>query len=95
MRRLLIAVLLLLGTATTAATATSAHADPGLYGCGTSVSGSTGNGWCSGTGTFRLVVACEDGKLARSWWMTIETGDGTVAISCANAKAVGAEIEVK
>ncbi|MEU7526869.1 hypothetical protein AB0A74_14150 [Saccharothrix sp. NPDC042600] len=90
MRRLLIAVLLLLG-----ATATSAHADPGLHGCGTSVSGSTGNGWCSGTGTFRLVVACEDGKFARSRWMTIQTGDGTLAISCTNAKAVGAEIEVK
>lgn len=89
MRRLLIAVLMVLGSATTA------HADPGLYGCGTSVSGSTGNGWCSGTGTFRLVVACDDGKFARSWWMTIESGDGTVAVSCANVKAVGAEIEVK
>ncbi|XVV02157.1 hypothetical protein ACQPW3_32995 [Actinosynnema sp. CA-248983] len=88
--RLLTAALVLL-----AASATTAHAEPGLYGCGTSVSGSTGNGWCSGSGTFRLVVACDDGKFARSQWMTIHTGEGTVGISCTNAKAVGAEIDVK
>ncbi|WP_309114442.1 hypothetical protein [Saccharothrix sp.] len=93
--RLLTAALVMLAASAATATAATAHAEPGLYGCGTSVSGSTGNGWCSGSGTFRLVVACDDGKFARSQWMTIHTGQGTVGISCTNAKAVGAEIEMK
>ncbi|MFI9817535.1 hypothetical protein [Saccharothrix variisporea] len=89
MRRLLITALLLMGTATTA------HADPGLYSCGTSVNGSTGNGWCSGTGTFRVVVACENGTFARSPWVTIQTGQGMIGTSCTSADAVGAEIDTK
>ncbi len=68
--------------------------DTGLYACGTSVRGNAANGWCAGSGTFRVVAACEDegGRFARSPWTTISGGGGTVGVSCWS-KAVGAEIE--
>lgn len=64
----------------------------GLHSCGTSVDGNVANGWCEGTGTFRVIAACEDGRFARSPWTTIRGGNGTLGVSCWS-KAVGAEIE--
>ncbi|MFD7656423.1 hypothetical protein ACFV4N_20840 [Actinosynnema sp. NPDC059797] len=69
-------------------------APAGLHSCGASVHGGSGTGWCSGSGAFRLVVACDDGEFARSGWLTVTGGKGTVGASCvAGSPAVGAEIE--
>jgi hypothetical protein len=58
------------------------------------VRGASGTGWCSGSGTFRLVVACDDGEFARSSWLTVDGEPGTVGVSCvAGSAAVGTEIE--
>ncbi|GAA3461860.1 hypothetical protein ACFFSW_15440 [Saccharothrix longispora] len=92
MRSLLATVLVL---AALPATTGAASADPeGLRSCGTSVEESVGNGWCSGSGTFRVVVACDDNRFARSPWITISGGKGTIGVSCHGpARAVGAEVE--
>ncbi|MDQ2586339.1 hypothetical protein [Saccharothrix yanglingensis] len=55
---------------------------------------SVGNGWCSGSDTFRVVVACDDNRFARSPWITISGGKGALGASCHGpARAVGAEVE--
>jgi len=86
---------LLLLPATAASASPGPGPDPaGLHSCGASVQGDSGTGWCSGSGTFRLVVACDDGEFARSAWLDVHGGRGTVGVSCvAGSPAVGAEIE--
>jgi hypothetical protein len=71
-----------------------AWADADLHSCGTAVDKNVGRGWCEGKGTFRLVVACEDGKFARSPWITLSGGRGTLGVSCNRSDAIGAEIDV-
>ena len=97
MRSLLATVLVLaaLPSAAGAASAATAPADPdGLHSCGTSVNKSVGTGWCGGHGTFRLIVACDDNRFARSPWLTVSGDKGTLGVSCDGAaEAVGAEIE--
>ncbi|WP_033432716.1 hypothetical protein [Saccharothrix syringae] len=76
------------------ASAGAASASGALHSCGTSVHGDSGTGWCSGSGAFRLIVACEDGEFARSSWLTVSGDRGVVGVSCvAGSRAVGAEIE--
>ncbi|MBW4720207.1 hypothetical protein [Saccharothrix obliqua] len=103
MRRLLAAVLLSL-----LALPATAHADNGpvgptgpqtaaplpvgLHNCGVLVQGRAGTGWCRGAGTFRVVVACADGRFARGPWLTIRGGQGLMGVWC-DVRAVGAEIE--
>ncbi|MGM1063095.1 hypothetical protein [Saccharothrix sp. Mg75] len=88
-------VMAALVTAALPAAAGAAPAEPeGLHSCGTSVNETVGTGWCSGHGTFRLVVACDDNRFSRSPWTTISGGKRTIGASCTGpAKAVGAEIE--
>ncbi|MFT7838357.1 hypothetical protein Q5530_19645 [Saccharothrix sp. BKS2] len=96
---LVLPLLLLLPPPLLAATAASASPGTGsrpagLHSCGTSVRGDSGTGWCSGSGAFRLVVACDDGEFARSAWLDVHGDRGTVGVSCvAGSPAVGAEIE--
>ncbi|MEU6150425.1 hypothetical protein ABZ816_10535 [Actinosynnema sp. NPDC047251] len=63
-----------------------------LRDCAAEVHDRTGSGRCHGTGTFRVIVACEDGRFARSPWTTIDQRQGTTDATC-DSRAVGAEIE--
>ncbi|MBB5955621.1 hypothetical protein FHS29_002202 [Saccharothrix tamanrassetensis] len=84
--RILAALLFLLAVPATAL------ASSGLHDCGTSVQDRVGNGWCHGSGTFRLVVSCEDGRTARSPWISVAGGKGMLGVSC-HSRATGAVIE--
>jgi hypothetical protein len=82
---------LLTGLAFAAVPATAAAAPSELYDCGTSFKDNVGNGWCHGTGTFRIVVGCADGTSVKSPWIRIHGGFGTLGVSC-RAAATGVNI---
>ncbi|MEU4803405.1 hypothetical protein [Actinosynnema sp. NPDC023587] len=67
-------------------------AESRLRDCATEVRDRTGSGRCHGTGTFRVVVACEDGRFARGPWTTAEENPTTSAATC-GSRAIGAEVE--
>ncbi|MEV0682036.1 hypothetical protein AB0I60_36495 [Actinosynnema sp. NPDC050436] len=71
---------------------TASAAGSGLHDCAAEVADRTGTGRCSGTGTFRVLVACEDGRFARGPWLTIDQRRGTTDATC-GSRAVGAEVE--
>jgi hypothetical protein len=82
---------LLIGLAFAAVPATAVAAPSGLHDCGTKFEGNVGNGWCHGTGTFRIVVGCADGTSVKSPWIRISGGFGTLGVSC-RAAATGVNI---
>jgi hypothetical protein len=87
LRGVLAALLLAIAVPTTA----MASSD-GLYDCGTSHKGRVGNGWCSGTGMFRILVSCADGKTVKSPWVRVTHGKGTLGVTC-QSLATGVEID--
>ncbi|PRY42579.1 hypothetical protein [Umezawaea tangerina] len=75
-------IALLIGIAAASAPAVAVAAPSGLHDCGTKVERNVGNGWCHGTGTFRIVVDCADGSSVKSMWIRISGGYGTLGVSC-------------
>lgn len=71
--------------------ATAVAAPSRLHDCGTKVDRKVGNGWCYGTGTFRIVVSCADGTSVKSPYIRVHGGYGTLALSCGDL-ATGVEI---
>jgi hypothetical protein len=82
---------LLAGFAVAAIPATAVAAPSQLHDCGTKVDRNVGNGWCHGTGTFRIVVSCADGTSVKSPYIRIYGGYGTLGVSCRKL-ATGVEI---
>ncbi|MFE2754983.1 hypothetical protein ACFXGA_23570 [Actinosynnema sp. NPDC059335] len=87
MRRLLVVLLVVLTAVPGVATAADA-----LHSCVTWVEGNAASGRCHGSGTFRLVASCDDGRKVDSSWLTIRDGMGRTKVRC-RTTAVSAVIE--
>lgn len=87
MRRLLLVLLVVL----TAVPGVASAADA-LHSCATWVEGNAATGQCRGSGTFRLVASCDDGRTANSSWLSIRDSTGRTTVRC-RSTAVSAVIE--
>ncbi|NUT47393.1 MAG: hypothetical protein HOV94_08790 [Saccharothrix sp.] len=91
MRRLLVSITVALLAVPGVASAAEPEAGT-LHSCATSVAGNAASGRCYGTGAFRLVASCDDGRTVDSSWLRIIHGMGATKVRC-RSKAVDAWIE--
>jgi hypothetical protein len=75
---------LIAGFAIAAVPTTAVAAPSQLRDCGTQVKQSVGTGWCQGSGTFTIEVACDDGTTVTGSWIRISSGYGVRSLSCSN-----------
>ena len=75
---------LIAGLALAAVPAVAVAAPSALHDCGTKVAKSVGTGWCQGSGTFTIKVACDDGTTVTGSWIRISRGYGYRSLSCSN-----------